>query len=289
MNAINKISFKQKIKMDMQHKGSFIVKLLVSLAALFTFAILLYLILYILINGVPHLTASFFSLKYTSENASVVPAVINTIFIIIVSLVVAFPIGLFTAIFLVEYAKRGSKTVNLIRLTAETLSGIPSIVYGLFGMIFFNTVLGFGYSIISGALTLAIMILPLIIRTTEEALISVPDIYREGSFGLGAGRLRTVFRIILPTAMPGILSGVILSIGRIIGESAALLYTAGAIRQVATGLFDSGSTLAVHMYLLAGEGLYTEQAYATAVVLLVVAAIINLSSQVISKRIIKKG
>lgn len=289
MDAMNKTSFKQRMALNRRHKASFFLKLLIKLSALSTFAILLYLLLYILINGVPHLTADFFSLKYTSDNASVIPAVINTIFIIIISLVVAVPIGMFTAIFLVEYAGRGSKVVNVIRIMAETLSGIPSIVYGLFGMLFFGITLGLGYSLLGGGLTLAIMILPLIMRTTEEALIAVPDTYREGSFGLGAGRVRTVFKVILPAAMPGILSGIILAIGRIIGESAALLYTAGSITKIATSLFDSGRTLAIHMYLLASEGLYTDQAYATAVVLVVIAVIINMSSQMLSKRIIKKG
>lgn len=289
MDAINKTTFKQKMELNKRHKASFLLKMVVKLAALFTFAILIYLLLYILINGVPHITASLFSLTYTTENVSVIPEIVNTIFIIILSLLFAVPIGIFTAIFLVEYAKRGSKIVNVIRITAETLSGIPSIVYGLFGMLFFGVTLGLGYSMLGGALTLAIMILPLVIRTTEEALIAVPDTYREGSFGLGAGRLRTVFRIILPSAMPGILSGIILSIGRIIGESAALMYTAGTVTQYATSLFDSGRTLAIHMYVLASQGLYTDQAYATAVVLLVVAVIINMSSQALSKRITKKG
>lgn len=289
MDAINKTNFKQRLSMYKKHKLALIVKLLVMLAALFTFAILIYLILHIMINGIPHLSLKFFSFNYTSENVSVMPSIINTFIIIIIALVLGVPIGLFSAIFLVEYAKRGSKIVNLIRLTAETLSGIPSIVYGLFGMLFFVNTLGLGYSMIAGGLTLAIMILPLIIRTTEEALIAVPDTYREGSFGLGAGRLRTVFKIILPAAFPGILSGVILSIGRIIGESAALIYTAGTVTDMATSIMDSGRTLAIHMFLLASEGLNTDEAYATAVVLLVIAVIISLSSQALSKRILRKG
>lgn len=184
---------------------------------------------------------------------------ITTVEITLLALLIAVPFGLFTAIYLNEYAKRGNKLVNVIRITTETLSGIPSIVYGLFGMLFFVTYLHWGYSLLAGAMTLAIMILPLIMRTAEEALMAVPDSFREGSFGLGAGRLRTVFRIVLPSAMPGILSGVILGIGRIVGETAALIFTAGTMAQI-PGLLQSGRTLAIHMYVLSGEGLHMNEA-----------------------------
>lgn len=270
-----------------RHPGSFILKLLVMLSALFTFTILLFLIAYILIKGVPHLNADLFALKYTSENASLTPALLNTIFMTVLSLLIAVPIGIFSAVFLVEYAGRGNKFVEVIRLTTETLSGIPSIVYGLFGMLFFVTKLKWGYSLMSGAFTLAIMILPLIIRTTEEALKSVPDTYREGSFGLGAGKLRTVFRVVLPSAVPGILSGVILAVGRIVGETAALIYTAGSVPEAAVNPMDSGRTLAVHMYNLSNEGLYMNQAYATAVVLLVIVVGINCLASLAAKKITK--
>ena len=203
-----------------------------------------------------------------------------------IALLAAVPFGIGSAIYLVEYAKKGCRIVNLVRVTTETLSGIPSIVYGLFGMLFFSGKLHLGFSMLSGAPTLAIMILPLIMRTTEEALLSVPDLYREGSFGLGAGRLRTVMCIVLPTAVPGILSGIILAIGRIVGETAALMYTSGTVAKVA-GLFDSGSTLALHMYKQASEGLYTEQAYATSVILLLLVFIINFISGRIARRITK--
>ena len=209
------------------------------------------------------------------------PAIINTCTMTLFSLLVAVPFGVGSAIYLVEYAKKGGKIVSLVRVTTETLSGIPSIVYGLFGMLFFSGKLHFGYSMLSGALTLSIMILPLIMRTTEEALLSVP-----GSFGLGAGRLRTVARIVLPTAIPGILSGVILAIGRIVGETAALMYTSGTVERIA-GLTKSGSTLALHMYIQASEGLYTEQAYATSVVLLALVLLINLGSSRIAKMMMK--
>ena len=203
------------------------------------------------------------------------------------ALLLAVPLGLFTAVYLNEYAKRGNKLVNVIRITTETLSGIPSIVYGLFGMLFFVTRLHWGYSLLAGAMTLAIMILPLIMRTAEEALMAVPDSYREGSFGLGAGRLRTVFRIVLPAAGPGILSGVILGIGRIVGETAALIFTAGTMAQI-PGLFQSGRTLAIHMYVLSGEALHMNEANATAVVLLLVVLLMNMLSALAAKKLTKK-
>ena len=200
---------------------------------------------------------------------------------------IAVPFGIFSAIFLVEYSGKGNKFVEVIRLTTETLSGIPSIVYGLFGMLFFVNTLDWGFSILAGAFTLSIMILPLIMRTTEEALKSVPDSYREGSFGLGAGKLRTVFRIVLPSAVPGILAGVILAIGRIVGETAALIYTAGSVAQIPKSVMGSGRTLAVHMYHLSSEGLYMDQAYATAVILLVLVVGINTLSGMIARKLTK--
>ena len=272
----------------MKHLGSKILKGLVFLASLLTFAVLIFLIAYILIKGIPHLSPKLFSWKYTTENVSMLPAIINTLIMTLCALIAAVPLGIFTAIYLVEYAKKGNKVVGIIRITAETLSGIPSIVYGLFGMLFFVTYLKWGYSILAGAATLAIMVLPLIMRTTEEALLGVPDTYREGSFGVGAGKLRTVFRIVLPAAMPGILSGVILAIGRIVGETAALIYTAGTVADVANNLLSSGRTLAIHMYVLSSEGLYTNQAYATAVVLLVFVLLINFMSSAIAKKFTSK-
>ncbi len=256
-------------------------------AAVLTFAVLLFLIAYILINGVPHLKPSLFEWTYNSDNVSMMPAILTTVEMTLLALVLAVPLGLFTAVYLNEYASRGNKLVNIIRITTETLSGIPSIVYGLFGMLFFVTQLHWGYSLLAGAMTLAIMILPLIMRTAEEALISVPDTFREGSFGLGAGRLRTVFRIVLPSAMPGILSGIILAIGRIVGETAALIFTAGTMAQI-PGLFQSGRTLAIHMYVLSGEGLHMNEAYATAVVLLVVVLLMNALSALVAKKLTKK-
>lgn len=275
------------MKNYLNHPGSLIMMLLVMFGAVLTFLVLIFLIVYILGHGVPYLKPSLFSLHYTSENASLMPALINTVIMTGLSLLIAVPLGIFAAIFLVEYAKRGNKFMGVIRLTTETLSGIPSIVYGLFGMLFFVNTLGWGFSLLAGAFTLSIMILPLIMRQTEESLKSVPDSYREGSFGLGAGKLRTVFRIVLPSAVPGILAGVILAIGRIVGETAALMYTAGTVAKVPSGVMGSGRTLAVHMYNLASEGLYMDQAYATAVVLLVLVVGINTLSGVIAKRLTK--
>ena len=280
-------SIGEKLRSYKRTPGSFILMLLVMLSAIITFAVLLFLIAYILINGLPHIKPELFALKYTSENGSLLPALINTIIMTALSLIIAVPFGIFSAIFLVEYAKRGNKFINVIRITTETLSGIPSIVYGLFGMLFFVTTLKWGYSLLAGAFTLSIMILPLIMRTTEEALKAVPDSYREGSFGLGAGKLRTVFRIVLPSAVPGILAGVILAVGRIVGETAALIYTAGTVADIPDGVMGSGRTLAVHMYSMSREGLHMDQAYATAVVLLVLVIGINWLSGFIAKKITK--
>ena len=275
------------MKTYLHHPGSFIMMLLVLLGAVVTFTVLIFLIIYILVHGVPYIKPSLFSFTYTSDNASLMPALVNTVTMTLLSLVVAVPLGIFAAIFLVEYAKRGNKFMGIIRLTTETLSGIPSIVYGLFGMLFFVNTLDWGFSLLAGAFTLAIMILPLIMRTTEEALKAVPDTFREGSFGLGAGKLRTVFRIVLPSAIPGILAGVILAIGRIVGETAALMYTAGTVANIPSSVMGSGRTLAVHMYNLASEGLYMDQAYATAVVLLLLVVGMNALSSVIARRLTK--
>ena len=275
------------MKSYLRHPGSGLTALLVLLATLATFFVLIFLIAYILIKGIPFIQPDLFSMHYTSENASLMPSLINTLVMTLLSLAIAAPIGIFSAIYLVEYAKKGSRFVGLVRITAETLTGIPSIVYGLFGMLFFVSTLKWGYSILAGAFTLVIMILPVIMRTAEEALKSVPDSYREASFGLGAGKLRTIFKIVLPSAVPGILAGVILAIGRVVGETAALIYTAGTVAQIPSNLMGSGRTLAVHMYALSSEGLHMDQAYATAVILLVMVLLINWISGMIAKRITK--
>lgn len=284
---MSKKKIKQKLISYKNAPGSAVLALLVLLSAFLTFAVLLFLIAYILIHGIPYISADLFALEYNSDNVSLFPALVNTVAMTLLSLIIAVPLGIFSAIFLVEYAKRGNRFIVVIRLTTETLSGIPSIVYGLFGMLFFVTTLKWGLSLLAGAFTMAIMILPLVMRTTEEALKSVPDSYREGSFGLGAGKLRTIFRIVLPSAVPGILAGVILAIGRIVGETAALMYTSGTVAQIPKNVLGSGRTLALHMYVLANEGLHTDKAYATAVILLILVIGINMLSGVIAKKITK--
>jgi phosphate transport system permease protein len=258
-------------------------------AAGLTLAVLLFLIAFILVKGIPHLKPSLFALEYNSENVSLLPALVSTVIITVTSLIIAVPLGVFSAIYLTEYAKRGSRAVKLVRITTETLQGIPSIVYGLFGMLFFVTALHWSFSVLAGAFTLAIMILPLIMRSSEEAIRAVPDMYREGAYGLGAGRLRTVFRVVLPPAVPGILAGVILAIGRIVGETAALIYTAGTVAQIPVTPLSSARTLSVHMYALSGEALHTGEAYATAVVLLVVVLLINAASAWLARRFSNSG
>lgn len=276
-----------KFKEYLRRPKSLIVYILIILSAALTVAVTLFIIGYILIKGVPNITPELFSLKYNSKNLSMLPSIINTLYLTFLTLLIAVPVGVFSAIYLVEYAKKGSKFVKLIRVTNETLSGIPSIVYGLFGFLAFVIARSWGYSMIAGVITLAIMVLPVIIRTTEESLMAVDNSYREGSFGLGAGKLRTIFKIVLPSAVPGILSGIILAIGRIVGETAALIYTAGTVPDAATKLTSSSRTLSVHLYCLLNEGLHTDQAYATAVVLLVVVLIINALSSWVAKKISK--
>ena len=285
MTSINKQTLTQKLRSYKKHPLSLFLLIIVILAAAVTVFVLVSIVGYIMIKGIPNIKPSLFALEYTSENVSMMPAIINTLTMTVFSLLISVPLAIFSAVYLVEYARRGNKLVKLVRLTAETLAGIPSIVYGLFGYLMFVITCGFSYSLLSGALTLSIMVLPTIMRTTEEAIKAVPDAYREGSFGLGAGRLRTVFRIILPSAMQGILAGVILSIGRIVGETAALLFTSGTAKGVPDSLLGSGRTLSVHMYVLSSEGLRVNEAYATAVVLLVFVVGINALSSAIAKKI----
>ena len=268
----------------LRHPGSLLLRLLCVLSAVITGGVLLLVAGYVLCKGIPYLKPSMFAPVYNSENVSMLPALFNTIWMTLLSLAIAAPLGVGGAIYLVEYAPRKSRLVQLVRVTAETLSGIPSILYGLFGMIFFVTTLRWSYSLLSGALTLAIMVLPLILRTTEEALLAVPDSYREGSLALGAGKLRTVMKVVLPPASGGIFAGIILATGRIVGETAALIYTAGTVAQFAVNPMSSGSTLAVHVYVLSGEGLHVGEAYATAVILMLIVFLMNALSSWIAKR-----
>lgn len=277
-----------KVKEYLRKPGLLIMLILILLAVTITVASMIYLVIYILVNGIPYITPDLFAWKYNTENVSMTPAIINTIIMVFLTLLLAVPIGIAAAIYLVEYSKRNSKLVKVIRLTTETLAGIPSIVFGLFGFIVFVLLLKWGNSLLAGVLTLTMMVLPTIVRTTEESLLAVPDMFREGSYGLGAGKLRTIFVIVLPAAIPGILSGVILAIGRIVGESAALIFTAGTVAEVPKSLFSSTRTLAVHMYSLLNEGLYTNQAYATAVILLVIVLIINGLSGLAAKKVGKE-
>lgn len=266
-----------------QRLQSVVLRWIVLISAAVSAAVIAGLVCYVLYMGIPNISLEMFARKYTSDNASLFPALVNTIIVTFLTLLIAAPVGIGAAIYLAEYAKRGNRFVRVIRITAETLSGIPSIVYGLFGLLFFVTALRWQFSLLAGCCTLAIMILPVIMRTTEEALLAVPDTYREASYGLGAGKLRTVFHIVLPSAIPGIVNGIVLSTGRIVGETAALLYTAGTVAQIPSTVMGSGRTLAVHLYSLWTEGLRTEQAYATAVVLLVVVIVLNIVSSRLEK------
>lgn len=269
--------------------SSVILRIVMYASAGFTAAALLFILGYILAKGIPNLTSpGLFAWEYTSDNVSLVPAAINTLMLVALALVMSIPFGIGSAIYLTEYAKKGNKFVSIIRVTTETLSGIPSIIYGLFGMLFFVTALKWQYSILAGAATVAIMVLPTIMRTTEEALLAVPDSFREASLALGAGKIRTIFKIVLPSAMPGILSGVILAIGRMVGETAALLYTSGAVASVAKGVMSPGRTLAIHMYTISSEAFHTNQTLATAVVLLVIVFILNALASFVAKKLTKK-
>lgn len=258
---------------------SLFLKTIVWFCGIITVGILVFILLFILIRGIPNINMEFLLGRYNTESLSAFSSIVATLVMIVLSLLIAVPIGVFCSIYLTEYAKRGNRAVKVIRLAVDTLAGIPSIVYGLFGMIFFVTLLGFKVSLLSGICTIAIMILPVIISSSEEAIKAVPDIYREGSLGLGASRLRTVFRIVLPTAMPGILSGVILAIGRIVGETAALIFTSGTnvLEVPSLNLFSSQRTLAIHMYMLASEGLphSKDMAFATGAILIIIVFIVN--------------
>lgn len=262
-------------KMQAATTASKVLGIIVWLAAGVNILSLISLIGYILAQGIPYLSWELFALEYTTQNVSLFPALVDTLLMVAVALSLAAPIGIGTAVYFVEYAKKGNKFVSIMDMTTDTLAGIPSVVYGLFGLLFFVIYLQMGYSLLAGACTVAIMILPMIIRTTEEALQAVPISYREGSYALGANKLRTVLVVVLPAAVPGILAGIILSIGRIMGETAALIYTAGTVAQLPEDLFSSGRSLAVHLYVLASEGLFMEQAFATAVVLVIITVIVN--------------
>ncbi len=285
---INRKTFLNKLKEYKKKPLSFVITLIVFLGAIITLIAVVAVLIYTLIRGLPNLSAKVFTPKYSSENLSMTPAIINTFFIATTALLIAIPIGVFAAIFMVEYAKSNNVFVKIVRIAAETLAGIPSIVYGIFGMLCFVQLFGWGESVLSGALTCALMILPLIMRTTEEALKAVPVSFREGSFALGAGKLRTIFKIILPSAASGIISGIILGFGRIIGETAALIYTAGTATNIASGFLNGGETLAVHVYFLATNALYENEAWAAAVVLIAIVLFVNGLAEFIANKFKKE-
>ncbi len=247
---------------------------------------LLMIVAYICINGVPHLSWELLFGEYSADNPSMGFAIAATLELVALSLVISGPLGVGCAVYLCEYAPKRSRLVSAIRLATETLAGIPSIIYGLFGALFFGTALGMGYSMICGILTISIMVLPTIIRTSEEAILSVDDMYREGSYGLGAGKLRTIFRIVLPSAAKGIISSFILATGRIVGETAALLFTLGSVAQFTGNILDSSRTLAVHMYINTRDGGMAGRntAFAAGVVLLIVVIAINLIASWFERR-----
>ena len=261
----------------------------VALATAATISTLAWILWHIVSNGISHINWSFLTSAYsrTGEVSGIWPMIVSTIYMVLLSLAIAAPVGIMGAIYLTEYAPPGSRIVGIIRFATESLAGIPSIIYGLFGLTLFVATLGLGFSILSGGLTLAIVILPVIIRTTEEALMSVPATYREGSYGLGASRLYTISRLILPNAMPGIITGIILCIGRIIGESAPVFLTAGMVARIPDSVFDSGRTLTVHLYKLTQE-LFSvsewNQAYATATILVLIVLGLNIVTRLLTRR-----
>ena len=265
-------------------KNSF--KILIYILSILGFAAGGVVIAYILFNGIPNISPSLFELKYSSQNVSIMPALITTFLSIVITLIVTLPVGIFTAIYLSQYAKN-KILIKSVRFATEILSSIPSIVYGLFGYLFFVDALHLGYSLIAGCLTVTIMILPTIIRTTEEAILNVNPLQAHASLALGATKIQTIFKIIIPEAINGILGGIFLSTGRIVGESAALIYTMGTVAKTPSSLFDSARTMAVHMYVLSTEGFHVNEAYATAVLLLIFVIVLNFVSARISKALIK--
>ena len=261
-------------------------KIIIYVLSLLGFAVGGIVIAYILLNGIPNISPSLFEFKYSSQNVSIIPALVTTFLSILISLLVTLPIGIFTAIYLSQYAKN-KFIIKSVRFATEILSSIPSIVYGLFGYLFFVDALHLGYSLIAGCLTVSIMILPTIIRTTEEAILNVNPLQAHASLALGATKIQTIFKIIIPEAINGILGGIFLSTGRIVGESAALIYTMGTVAKTPSSIFDSARTMAVHMYVLSTEGFHVKEAYATAVLLLVFVILLNFVSAKISKAIVK--
>ena len=287
----NSVSIYQKKK----RPGDLVLLVIIYFCAFLAVALLVGIIAYVLYRGLPVINWNFLSTAQSAleNNFGILPNIINTLYIIVITLLIATPLGVGSAIYLNEYSK-GGRLVRMIEFTTETLSGIPSIIFGLFGMVFFGTTLKLGFSILCGALTLTIMILPIITRTTQEALKTVPESYRSGALGIGATKWYMIRTIILPSAMPGIVTGIILGIGRIVGESAALLFTAGSSYLMPTNWLThpmkGGGTLTIQMYLSMTKAQY-DNAFGIALVLLVVVLLINILTKVLSSKldVNKKG
>ena len=264
-----------------------LLRILIYLSAIFTVGVLALIVGFIFIKGIGKIDLNFLTGDYSpSGDGGILPMIISTVYMVVASLIIATPIGVLSAIYMQEYAKQG-KVVKVIRFATESLAGIPSIIYGLFGGIFFVTILKLKFSILSGALTVAIIILPLIIRTTEEALKTVPGSYREASLALGSTKFQTLYKVVLPSAIPGILSGVILAVGRVIGESAAILLTAGTVAQMPSTIFDSARTLTVQAYLATKESGDIQSAAAIGIVLIVIVLFLNTIAKLVAKKLNK--
>ncbi|HOH29072.1 MAG: Phosphate transport system permease protein PstA [Candidatus Hydrogenedentes bacterium ADurb.Bin101] len=260
------------------------------LLTLATIAVLFYIVFYILIKGLPYITWEFLSSapKSMGRKGGIFPMIVGTFLVSGLAVLIAAPLGVGTAVYLTEYT-RESRFTFLLRFGADCLAGIPSIIYGLFGFVFFSIALGMGLSVLSGALTLALMVLPTIIRTAEEAIRAVPYAYREASYGLGSTRWQMVTRIVLPVALPGICTGIVLSLGRSISETAAVMLTAGSALRLPQSAFDSSRTLALHFYILSREGLSMEKGYATASVLIIIILILNAFAYWLMRRFMRRA
>jgi phosphate transport system permease protein len=267
----------------------FLAILILIILTVFTLAILIFIIIFVFGKGLPYISFDFlFSNPLDmGKSGGIFPTLIGSIILPLLAIIIATPLGVGTAVYLTEYT-RENRITKVIRFGADCLAGIPSIIFGLFGFIFFVTTLGMGWSIISGSLTLAFMILPTIIRTSEEAIKAVPYSYREVGFSLGATLWQTVRKIVLPNALPGIVTGIMLSIGRSIGETAAVIFTAGSSLKIPNSFFDSVRTMSVHFYILAREGISSQNAYATAAVLIISILSINLVTYWMMNRFITK-
>lgn len=271
---------------------SSLMKALMGISVTLTCALVLFLIGYILVKGLPNISWKLLSTKpsYLDDSIGILPDILNTLYVVLATLVIVLPLGVGAAIYLNEYASN-KKLVGIIEYASETLSGIPSIIYGLVGMLFFCQFLGMKTSLLAGSLTLVIMNLPTVMRTTQESLKTVPQSYREGAFGLGAGKWRVIRTVVLPSCVDGIITGCILSVGRILGESAALLSTAGfahALNGIWDGLTSAGATLTVALYVYAKENGEFEVAFAIAAILMILTVLINLAATMVGKYFKKK-